>query len=567
MIPEKPTRRTFLGGAAALCGTLATPRSAHASQASSKETHASSYFDVLRAPDSITGFSGIESPLPMNAQAGEWKYKDIQVTTAVAKTDAETELQIRLTSPKSSLTHLHLRWNFRIPSSLRCLGDQWERSYGDLEWRGIVPERVMPWYFLTFDGQNLHGYGVKTQPSAFCFWQLDPEGISFWTDVRNGGNPVELGQRELRVATIVTCQGKPGEPPIAVARQFCKQMCPTPRLPAGPLFGSNDWNYAYGRNSADGILHDADLIASAAPQGEHRPFVVIDDGWQDKSRFPDMSALAANIRKRKLHPGIWIRPLRAAKDAHASLLLPAARFGESHASPAYDPTIPEALETILDTIKAPVRWGYEFIKHDFSTYEMLGRWGSSMGAEPTAPGWSFADRTLTSAEIILRFYRSLRDAAGENTTILGCNTIGHLAAGIFESQRIGDDTSGTKWERTRRMGVNTLAFRMPQHRTFSYIDPDCVAFTKDIDWFYTRQWLDVVARSGTSLFVSPQREATGPEQLAALKDALALAVSSQGFAEDWFDNTAPQQWQFQSKEIDSRRYDWSENKGAFPFQV
>jgi alpha-galactosidase len=564
MIPEKPTRRTFLGGAATLCGTLATPRSA---QASSKETRASSYFDILRSPDSVTAFSGLESSMPMNAQAGTWEYKDIQITTAVTKTAAETELPLRLTSPKSLLTHLHLRWNFRIPSGLRCLGDQWERSYGDLEWRGMVPERVMPWYFLTFDGRSLNGYGVKTQPSAFCFWQLDPEGISLWADVRNGGNPVELGQRELHVATIVTCQGKPGEPPIAVTRQFCKQMCPTPRLPAGPLFGSNDWNYAYGRNSADGILRDADLIASVAPQSEHRPFVVIDDGWQDQTRFPDMSALATKIRSRKLHPGIWIRPLRAAKDVHTSLLLPAARFGESHVSPAYDPTIPEALETILDTIKAPVRWGYEFIKHDFSTYEMLGRWGSSMGAEPTAPGWNFTDRTLTSAEIILHFYRSLRDAAGEKTNILGCNTLGHLAAGIFESQRIGDDTSGTKWERTRRMGVNTLAFRMPQHQTFSYIDPDCVAFTRDIDWFYTRQWLDVVARSGTSLFVSPQREATGAEQVAALKDAFALAVSSRGFAEDWLDNTAPQQWQFQAKEIDNRSYDWSGNKGAFPFQI
>lgn len=99
-----------------------------------------------------------------------------------------------------------------------------------------------------------------------------------------------------------------------------------------------------------------------------------------------------------------------------------------------------------------------------------------MGAELTEGGWHFADRTLTNAEIILRLYRTLRAAAGD-TLLLGCNTVGHLGAGLFEIQRTGDDTSGRVWERTRRMGVNTLAFRLPQHGTFFASDPDCAAHT------------------------------------------------------------------------------------------
>ena len=55
-------------------------------------------------------------------------------------------------------------------------------------------------------------------------------------------------------------------------------MCTVPRLPAGPLFGSNDWYYAYGQNTADGILQNADLIAQVAPSSGPRPWVVIDDG-------------------------------------------------------------------------------------------------------------------------------------------------------------------------------------------------------------------------------------------------------------------------------------------------
>jgi len=71
-----------------------------------------------------------------------------------------------------------------------------------------------------------------------------------------------------------------------------------------------------------------------------------------------------------------------------------------------------------------------------------------MGAELTDPGWHFADQSRTNAEIILRLYRTLRQGAGA-AVLLGCNTIGHLGAGIFEIQRTGDDTSGLIWERTR----------------------------------------------------------------------------------------------------------------------
>ena len=60
--------------------------------------------------------------------------------------------------------------------------------------------------------------------------------------------------------------------------------------------------------------------------------------------------------------------------------------------------------------------------------------------------------------------------------------MGHLGAGLFEIQRTGDDTSGHVWERTRRMGVNTLAYRLPQHGTFFVIDADCAAHTSQTPW-------------------------------------------------------------------------------------
>ena len=275
--------------------------------------------------------------------------------------------------------------------ALLSIGDHWERSYGDLEWQGTIPERVMPWYFLTFDGETVNGYGVKTQPSAFCFWQRDTEGITLSIDMRNGGEATELGNRELHACTVVTQRGRPQENIFQTGVAFCKRMCSNPRLPKGSLFGINDWNYAYGKNTATGILRNADLVAALAPPGDIRPHIVIDDGWQDPIRFPSMPELARQIRSRQLRPGLWVRPLRAGAGTTQSWLLPDSRFGNGspHNNLAFDPTHPEALDEAMKSVRVAVGWGYEFIKHDFTTFELFGRWGSEMRGQPARPGLAF----------------------------------------------------------------------------------------------------------------------------------------------------------------------------------
>jgi alpha-galactosidase len=520
--------------------------------------------DVMRRPDSVTARFGSRQAMPLQFASGEWTCAGVRVTTE----PAQDGLPVRVTASGGELTYLQLRWQGKQSQSLLTLGDHWERSYGDLEWRGTIPQRAMPWYFVSFDGKVLNGYGVKTQPAAFCFWQSDTDGISLTLDLRNGGEPALLGQREILACTVVTRLGARGETPAEVAREFCKRMCTQPRLPAEPLFGSNDWNYAYGRNTAAGILRDADLIASLAPAGAVRPHIVIDDGYQDPVRFPSMADLAKQIRARQLHPGIWIRPLRAAQGTPQNMLLPAARLGPhpDGQSLAFDPTIPEAFEMVLQTVQTPVDWGYRFIKHDFSTVELFGRWGFEMDTGPSRQGWHFSDRSRTNAEIVADLYGAIRKTAGEQTIILGCNTVGHIAAGIFESQRVADDTSGRDWERTRRFGVNGLSQRIAQHRTFSYIDPDCVAVTRDVDWRQTSQWMDVVARSGTSLFLSPEPGAITPEVRSAMKDALATAAQSAvGHPTDPWQSTAPDQWQFEAPHRTTKVYDWSGVGGASAF--
>src|ERR1019366_8843163 len=127
------------------------------------------------------------------------------------------------------------------------------------------------------------------------------------------------------------------------------------------------------------------------------------------------------------------------------------------------PTISENIEWIKGLWNTYHQWGFEMVKHDYTTFDIFGRWGFQMEDGLTVPGWQFNDNTKTNAEIILNLYKSIREAAG-SIYLIGCNTMSHLSAGIFELNRIGDDTSGKDWERTRKMGVNTLGFRMVQHQ-------------------------------------------------------------------------------------------------------
>ncbi len=250
---------------------------------------------------------------------GRWEDGDIAVVAAPQQDGA----RVRLASPATPIRRLHLRWRGDLGGNRLLLGDAWERGYGDLEWRGFVPDRVMPWYLATFDGRVTHLYGVRTGARSLCFWQADPEGLSLFADVRSGGVGVQLGQRSLDVCDVVCRAGREAESPFSAVHAFCREMCANPRLPSDPVYGSNDWYWAYGRNSAETVKADATHIVDLSPPDTNRPFVVIDDGWQPErgssrtgvgtwdrgnEKFPDMAGLAAEIRAAGARPGIWIRP-------------------------------------------------------------------------------------------------------------------------------------------------------------------------------------------------------------------------------------------------------------------
>jgi alpha-galactosidase len=540
------SRREFIQQSSLTAIGLSLPVVSRAEPPPSPSNAQPGFLDLHRSPDAVIVHT-TDAQQRLSPVGGVWRGDGVTL-----RTDGESgALRVRLAAPGAAIKRLHLRWRGPTDAVRLVLGDAWERGYGDLEWRGGVPDRAMPWYFAASDGQVTHAYGVRTSPKAFCFWQLDPGGISLYADVRSGGVGLQLGDRELEVCDVVCRPGKGGESAFAALHAFCRDMCAQPRRLPLPAYGSNDWYWAYGRNSAATVLADAHRIVELSPPGANRPFAVIDDGWQPQreekalvglwnrgnGKFGDMAGVADTIRRAGARPGIWIRPLQASADAPDSWRLPRDRA-------FIDPTRPDAAQKVRDDIARLRAWGFDLIKHDYTTFDLFGRWGFQMGTALTKDGWTFAQGPArTTAEVIDELYRTIRAAAGD-AVIIGCNTISHLSAGVFDICRVGDDTSGTEWTRTRKMGVNTLAFRGVQHDAFYAADADCVGVTNAIPWTQNSQWLDLVARSGTALFVSLAPDAIGADQSRDLRAALAIASRPQTLGEpiDWQQTVWPSEW-------------------------
>lgn len=509
----------------------------------------------LAYPDSVSALLNGET-IPLKGRGGKWSYNNL----AVKLQNKHGVMSVEMEAPGAALSEVRLHWNTGAKISSLVLNDHWERTYGDVSWHKPKEEEMFPWYFMEYNGTGTSGFGVKTGSAAFCGWVLSAGKMSLVLDARNGAAGVNLGNRKLKAAEIVTIKSNGGETPFATTRRFAKLMCDKARLPKAPVYGINDWYFSYGKNSAELIMQHTELIAPLAAGLSNRPFSVIDDGWfvtgkegsnvtKPNEKFGDMQKLAVRIRGAGMRPGLWTRPLAGVPGADERLLMPATdRAGKRR---VYDPSMPENLERVKTVFRTYQDWNYEMVKFDYSSWDIFQRWGFQMikeGAMPNGTNWSMADTSRTAAEIVLDFYKTIREASG-NVYLIGCNTFSHLSAGLFELNRIGDDTSGNEWARTKKMGVNTLAFRSPTHNVFYAADADCVGLTTKVDWAKNKQWMELLAKSGTPLFISAQPEAVGEAQKQKIKECFALASRQLPVGEplDWLETMTPAKWKLNGK--------------------
>lgn len=495
---------------------------------------------------------------------------------------ADSALKIFLLADKTPMRYIKLRWNFseneKRNEDVKVYGDVWERSYGDIEWRGIEPWRTMPWVCAASNGSDLNEdvsgrctscFGVKVRPHAMCFWQYDTCGVTLWLDVRCGGSGVILGGRKAELCTVLFADYREVSA-FSALKAFYKTLCDAPLSCGHKVYGANNWYYAYGETSHAETVRDASLLAEMTEGLSNRPYSVLDDGWQKnpcdapwdvlrEGKFQDMKAVADEVKSKNVRPGIWFRPLR---DKNFEVFPADSELRLARDAEFLDPSHPAVLAYVAKTVNMICDWGFELIKHDFSTFDAIGFWGLQRYGTPFAEdGWSYFDRSKKTAEVILGLNETIYNAAKGRALILGCNVMGHLAAGLVHLNRTGDDTSGKDWHRMVKFGVNALAFRMLHHGAFYESDADCVGFMGIMDHKYNKQWLKAVACSGTPLFVSPNPDVLTAEERKDIEEAYRInSVQSDTLIPlDWMENAAPEHWLLNEKHV---KFDWYPEDGV-----
>ena len=482
----------------------------------------------------------------------------------------ETSAKVVVYPSGSPVKYLKLRFSGGLSAVDKVYGDQWERA-GEpsfLKWTAVRAGRVLPWFcYLRHDGKT-SCYGVKAGADCFACFQVDTDGITLFLNLCNGTQGTDL-QAPITACEVVELLDKTGDC-YAVAAEFSRLLCDKPVLPKTPIFGVNNWYWAYGNISKESILQETEYLLEMTKGCKNQPYMIIDDGWQKHRKpgaenyiggewFPnercgDMSRLAQSIHEKGVKAGLWFRPLLTRETVPEE-----ARLAEENGGIVLDPSHPFTLEKVYNDAKRISDWGFDLIKYDFTTIDITGLpvlIADKHTFALCAPSRRFYDRTKTTATIMKNLYRAIQSAVGDKE-VIGCNTVGHLSAGIHSVYRVGHDVSGRSFEWTRRDGINSV-MRLPLNNALYNVDPDCAPFTEMVDADINLDFLEMCALTGMTTLASVTPNILTEEQMQRINGIFRLA--DQGGAGygivDYEKNVNPER--FVSKDGKTeRRFHWN----------
>ncbi|HOA14067.1 MAG TPA: alpha-galactosidase [Myxococcota bacterium] len=278
------------------------------------------------------------------------------------------------------------------------------------------------------------------------------------------------------------------------------------------------WNSWGGGGSSGGYSQDIyasriidnfnAMVSDFAPYGQE--YFLIDDGWQqdhgdwitNKTKFPDQAGqdfmpwLAQQARENGLIPGLWIAPFWVKKSsdlyaAHPDWFADINDYGNLLVRPAdnavLDLTHPEVLAFLHDLFaRITQEWGYKWLKMDFTYYALFTK--------------NLHDPTVTASEAYRNAMRVIRDAAGQDTFMLGVAAVG-LALGLLDGCRTTLDNFpqwGDDKQQSIKVTLMTAAHRWYLSRAWVN-HPDLLFFRSEplgLTFQEARAWASFVAIYG-----------------------------------------------------------------------
>jgi alpha-galactosidase len=181
-------------------------------------------------------------------------------------------------------------------------------------------------------------------------------------------------------------------------------------------------------------------------------------------------------------------------------------------------------------------WGYDYL-----TLDRL-RWAGAAGSHHAG---------LTPAEACRLGLGALRDGAGSEAFLRGCDALLQHSVGFVNGMRIGPDIGP---DEQRWSGIQSTAraaaLRSFYHRGVWLNDPDAVTVGPPLSLAEAQLWTAIVAVSGDITVLSDDLSKLDPERLALLAQALPVAASPgrppgrpiNQHASTWIAEGAPRWW-------------------------
>lgn len=331
------------------------------------------------------------------------------------------------------------------------------------------------WHFTALkldDGFALMAFDLKEDFPSLITGTPTAKGVSRLTASMRTEVDVKKGDR-IALTPLTIVSGKSGH--ALLERYGERQSSGKKDFSKRPIMW-NSWDYYRWSITESEVMDNVDLIANDPVLSKHIEYIVVDDGWQHaygdwevNYKFPSgMDGLARKIKEKGMKPGLWFAPFIVEEhsmiaDWHADMLA----TGDKKL-----PGLPfQCMKRMGFILDAAAEKSRKFLSELFSRYRAMGYEYFKLDFLRHLQNAVHHNGVKAAKGKLMRDALSLiRDAAGKDAHILGCNFPFEIGDGIVNSTRVSSDVA-PRWHNVMS-NVKSMAARYWMNRVLWWSDPD-----------------------------------------------------------------------------------------------